>query len=134
MCFYKYPNLRKLSYKNIDFEQQWIESAEEPRDCLEELPLPLVEDRETSVLCVGPAPLASPRRKAATSLSLGTPTEPISDDRSWRTLEEMLLQVAQGAVPMIFKPTIDLYTSTSDAEPLVPQGGIYYLYLYIVSN
>ncbi|CAB3239968.1 unnamed protein product [Arctia plantaginis] len=102
--------------------QQWIESAEEPRERLEELPLPLVEDRETSVLCVGPAPLASPRRRAATSLSLGAPSESISDDRSWRTLEEMLLQVAQGAVPMIFKPTIDLYTSAADAEPLVPQG------------
>ncbi|XP_075972327.1 trafficking protein particle complex subunit 8 homolog l(3)76BDm [Anticarsia gemmatalis] len=101
--------------------QQWIDSSEEPKDRLEELPLPLVVARETSVLCVGPAPLASPRRRAATSLSLGAAAER-ADDHTWRTLEEMLLQVAHGAVPMIFKPTIDLYTDTADCEPLVPQG------------
>lgn len=104
--------------------QQWIESSEEPRERLEELPLPLIVERETSVLCVGPAPLASPRRKAATSLSLGSSTEQSLGDRAWRTLEEMLLQVAQGSVPMIFKPTIDLYTEATDSEPIVPQGGM----------
>ncbi|RVE41110.1 hypothetical protein evm_014240 [Chilo suppressalis] len=44
------------------------------------------------------------------------------DERYWHKLEEMLLQVAQGSVPMIFKPTVDLYTETSDTYPIVPQG------------
>ncbi|KAI5640553.1 trafficking protein particle complex subunit 8 [Phthorimaea operculella] len=34
----------------------------------------------------------------------------------------MLVQVAQGTVPMIFKPTIDLYTEKTDVNPVVPQG------------
>uniref|UniRef100_A0A2A4K057 Uncharacterized protein n=1 Tax=Heliothis virescens TaxID=7102 RepID=A0A2A4K057_HELVI len=67
----------------IFVDQQWVESNPEVASTLEELPLPLVEARQTSV---------------------------------------MLLQVAQGAVPMIFKPTVDLYTDATDAEPLVPQG------------
>ncbi|XP_026731514.1 trafficking protein particle complex subunit 8 [Trichoplusia ni] len=103
--------------------QQWIESSEEPRDQLEQLPLPLVVERDTSVVCVGPAPLAAPRRRAASSLALGGElATPQPAPAAWRLLEEMLLQVAQGAVPMIFKPTVDLYTDATDSEPLVPQG------------
>ncbi|XP_047034378.1 trafficking protein particle complex subunit 8 [Helicoverpa zea] len=101
--------------------QQWVESNPEVASVLEELPLPLVEARQTGVLCVGPAPLGSPRRRAASSLSLA-PDAPAAAAPAWRRLEEMLLQVAQGAVPMIFKPTVDLYTDATDAEPLVPQG------------
>lgn len=85
------------------------------------LPLPLVEQRATSVLCVGPAPLSSPGRHAATSLSLTDSSA--SDHKIWNRLEEMLLQVAQGSVPMIFKPTVDLYNDTTDCDPVVPQGG-----------
>lgn len=106
-------------------KQQWIESSEEPREQLEQLPLPLVLERDTSVVCVGPAPLAAPRRRAASSLALGGElAAPQPAPAAWRALEEMLLQVAQGAVPMIFKPTVDLYTDITDSEPLVPQGGL----------
>ncbi|CAH0695186.1 unnamed protein product [Spodoptera exigua] len=104
---------------------QWMESSTEPRERLESLPLPLALVRQTRVLCVGPAPLGSPRRRAATSLSLaaaGADHEELAAPSTWRTLEEMLLQVAQGSVPMIFKPTVDLYSDTTDCEPLVPQG------------
>ncbi|XP_037298483.1 trafficking protein particle complex subunit 8 isoform X2 [Manduca sexta] len=82
------------------------------------LPLPLVLQRATAVLCCGPAPLAAPGRRAASALSLRDP------DRStlWTGLEEMLLQVARGSVPMIFKPTVDLYTDLTDCHPIVPQG------------
>ncbi|KAJ8735551.1 hypothetical protein PYW07_007171 [Mythimna separata] len=99
--------------------QQWVESRTEPRSRLEELPLPLVAARETRVLSVGPAPLGAPRRAAASAQALGDAPAALP---AWRTLEEMLLQVANGAVPMIFKPTVDLYTDATDCEPLVPQG------------
>lgn len=104
--------------------QQWIENSEEFKDrqTLPVLPLPVVEQRATSVLCVGPTPLSSPGRQAATSLSLSDPPA-TEDNKIWNRLEEMLLQVAQGSVPMIFKPTVDLYNDTTDCNPVVPQGG-----------
>ncbi|XP_050555044.1 trafficking protein particle complex subunit 8 [Spodoptera frugiperda] len=104
--------------------QQWVESSAEPRQVLETLPLPLALVRETRVVCVGPAPLGAPGRRPATSLRLApaADSEGPAAPATWRTLEEMLLQVAQGSVPMIFKPTVDLYTDSTDCEPLVPQG------------
>lgn len=102
-----------------------MESSAEPRQVLETLPLPLALVRETRVVCVGPAPLGAPGRRPATSLRLAPAAdgEGPAAPATWRTLEEMLLQVAQGSVPMIFKPTVDLYTDSTDCEPLVPQGG-----------
>ncbi|XP_026758904.2 trafficking protein particle complex subunit 8 [Galleria mellonella] len=100
--------------------QQWIESCEEFRDAVPPLPLPLLERGATALLCVGPAPLSSPGRVPASSLALHRADS--AHNLHWYKLEEMLLQVAQGAVPMIFKPTVDLYTESTDANPIVPQG------------
>lgn len=102
--------------------QQWQESSEERRSRLEKLPLPVAEVSMTRVACAGPAPLSSPRRCGATSLCVQAPRRDPHEERVWRTLEEMLVQVARGAVPMIFKPTLDLYDDTTDCHPLVPQG------------
>ncbi|KAM3967553.1 trafficking protein particle complex subunit 8 homolog l(3)76BDm [Aphomia sociella] len=102
--------------------QQWVESSEEFRERVPTLPLPLLERSATALLCVGPAPLSSPGRVAATSLALHEPHQYEHHQLHWHKLEEMLLQAAQGAVPMIFKPTVDLYTDGTDSNPVVPQG------------
>ncbi|XP_049881251.1 trafficking protein particle complex subunit 8 [Pectinophora gossypiella] len=102
--------------------QQWIENAEEYKERLPLLPLPLLESEATTVLCVGPAPLSSPGRVPASSLNLNEDSESQAEPQYWNKMEEMLLQVAQGSVPMIFKPTIDLYTEKTDSNPVVPQG------------
>lgn len=105
------------------FFQQWVESCEVQRE-LSPLPLPLLEHGATAVLCAGPAPLSSPGRVPATSVTVGDAraANP-SDAKYWSKMEQMLLQVAKGSVPMIFKPTVNLYTAASDASPTVPQGG-----------
>ncbi|KAI8438487.1 hypothetical protein MSG28_010979, partial [Choristoneura fumiferana] len=106
---------------NFIHRQQWVESSEEFKEHLPVLPLPLLESEATAVLCVGPAPLSSPGREPASSLSFADAATR-HEERVWHKLEEMLLQVAQGSVPMIFKPTVDLYTSKTDRNPVVPQG------------
>ncbi|XP_023939464.1 trafficking protein particle complex subunit 8 [Bicyclus anynana] len=102
--------------------QQWVESSDEYKEQLPVLPVPLLSSEETAVLCVGPAPLSSPGRTPATSLSLPPQADTSADDPYWHKLEETLLQVAQGSVPMIFKPSIDLYTQKTDSQPIVPKG------------
>ncbi|KAL4712641.1 hypothetical protein ACJJTC_007938 [Scirpophaga incertulas] len=103
--------------------QQWLENCEEAKGKLPQLPLPLLQRAATAVLCVGPVPLSSPGRTHASSIAF-TDYKKISkeEDRYWHKLEEVLLQVAQGSVPMIFKSTIDLYTESADSNPLVSQG------------
>ncbi|XP_063616644.1 trafficking protein particle complex subunit 8 [Cydia splendana] len=101
--------------------QQWVDSEEEFKEHLPVLPVPLLESEATSVLCVGPAPLSSPGRVPATSLAVHhTPDR--QEQHTWHKLEEMLLQVVYGSVPMIFKPTVDLYTNKTDLNPFAPQG------------
>ncbi|CAH0724853.1 unnamed protein product, partial [Brenthis ino] len=102
--------------------QQWVESSEEFIERLPELPVPLLSVEDTAILCVGPAPISSPGRTPASSLSLPPSPDTSEDDPYWHKLEETLLQVAQGSVPMIFKPTTDLYTQKTDSNPIVPQG------------
>ncbi|KPJ16736.1 hypothetical protein RR48_10335 [Papilio machaon] len=97
--------------------QQWIESSEEFGGKLPVVPVPLVVRGETRVSCAGPAPLAAAGRVAAAA----PPATPHAA-RVWHRLEEMLIHAAQGAPPMIFKPTVDLYTEDTDANPIVPQG------------
>lgn len=107
-----------------------MENCDEFKDRLPTLPVPLVEQQATAVLCVGPLPLSSPRRIAASSLSLPTTSTEVIEDverRCWPALEQMLLQEAQGSVPMIFRPTVDLYVEGTDCDPIVPQGGNYYI-------
>ncbi|KAI8438479.1 hypothetical protein MSG28_010978, partial [Choristoneura fumiferana] len=112
---------RLASALRLTRDAQWVESSEEFKEHLPVLPLPLLESEATAVLCVGPAPLSSPGREPASSLSFADAATR-HEERVWHKLEEMLLQVAQGSVPMIFKPTVDLYTSKTDRNPVVPQG------------
>lgn len=111
-----------LIYLEVYWLQQWVETSEEFTERLPVLPVPLLCIEDTAVLCVGPAPLSSPGRTPATSLSL-PPPDTTEDDPYWHKMEEILLQIAQGSVPMIFKPTTDLYTRKTDANPIVSQGG-----------
>ncbi|CAH2050377.1 unnamed protein product, partial [Iphiclides podalirius] len=97
--------------------QQWIEGAEGWSGRLPLAPVPLVARGETRVRCAGPAPLAAAGRAPASAPN-ATPRAALV----WRRLEEMLLQAAHGAPPLIFKPTVDLYTEGTDANPIVPQG------------
>ncbi|XP_059050449.1 trafficking protein particle complex subunit 8 isoform X2 [Achroia grisella] len=100
--------------------QQWVESRSEGG--ARALPLPLVWRAATALVCAGAAPLAAAGRVPATSLRLHRAPDSPAASLHWYKLEEMLLQVAQGAVPMIFKPSVDLYTEATDANPIVPQG------------
>lgn len=109
-------------YLAVYWLQQWVQTSEEFIERLPELPVPLLSIEDTAVLCVGPAPLSSPGRTPATSLAL-PPSDTSEDDPYWHKMEEILLQIAQRSVPMIFKPTTDLYTRKTDANPIVPQGG-----------
>ncbi|CAG4964933.1 unnamed protein product [Colias eurytheme] len=104
--------------------QQWVDSSEEFKEHLPTLPVPLLVGEDIAVLCVGPAPLSSPCRSPATSVSFNNLSNETSqtDNAYWSKLEEALLQVAQGSIPMIFKPTFDLYTQKTDSNPIVPQG------------
>ncbi|XP_050666465.1 trafficking protein particle complex subunit 8 isoform X2 [Leptidea sinapis] len=100
--------------------QQLVENSDEYKEKLPTLPVPLLMSEQTAVLCVGPAPLSSPGRVPATSISfLG---DEQTDSCYWSKLEEAALQVAQGSVPMIFKPTYDLYSHKADSNPVVPRG------------
>lgn len=93
---------------------------------LKALPLPLVVGTNTSVLIAGTSPLAAPRRLPATSLAI---KDTYVDQKHWHKMEQMLLQVTQGNLPMIFKPTVNLYTKETDnsSNPTVPQGGRHFL-------
>ncbi|KAF5273376.1 hypothetical protein FQR65_LT04668 [Abscondita terminalis] len=72
--------------------------------------LPTLESEATKVL-VGPSPpLSIPGRVAALDISLQTSNNSTSMQK-WHKLEEMLVQEAQGSLPMIFKPMVVLYTN-----------------------
>ncbi|VVC87502.1 unnamed protein product [Leptidea sinapis] len=100
--------------------QQLVENSDEYKEKLPTLPVPLLMSEQTAVLCVGPAPLSSPGRVPATSISFHGDEQ--TDSCYWSKLEEAALQVAQGSVPMIFKPTYDLYSHKADSNPVVPRG------------
>ncbi|GBP45707.1 Trafficking protein particle complex subunit 8, partial [Eumeta japonica] len=105
--------------------KQWVENSEEFKKTLPPLALPLIESNATAVLCAGMAPLSSPGRIPATSITLREAETALPDtNKHWHKMEEMLVQIAQGGVPMIFKPTVNLHMSTTDntTSPIVPQG------------
>lgn len=45
------------------------------------------------------------------------------EHKYWHKMEQMCVQVARGALPMIFRPTANVFTAATDAAPSVPQGG-----------
>lgn len=74
------------------------------------LPLPHINGNEIKVL-LGPLTTSSKDHVAASSLSFDQPDD---DDNRWTKLEEILVTEAiKSTTPMIFKPTISLYTNKS---------------------
>lgn len=79
-----------------------------PEERTDILPLPVLKNDSIRIL-VGPTPpLSTPGKVPAAGVVLGKedlPTPP----QKWHKLEEMLVQEAQGFLPVVFKPAITLY-------------------------
>lgn len=73
------------------------------------LPLPLLDSDNIKVL-YGPLGKQTENNIPASNVTFST--EEI-DDAKWSKMEELLLTEAQGFPPMIFKPTVALYSRTS---------------------
>ncbi|XP_011502697.1 PREDICTED: trafficking protein particle complex subunit 8 [Ceratosolen solmsi marchali] len=74
------------------------------------LPLPLIEDNQIKVLL---GPLIKPGNNIELVSQILSFSQD-ADDVRWSKLEEILLSKAQGTPPMIFKPTVTIYTHTSN--------------------
>ncbi|XP_011314468.1 trafficking protein particle complex subunit 8 [Fopius arisanus] len=74
------------------------------------LPLPLINGNEIKVL-LGPLLSSSSSVTAASAVSFDHTHE---DDVKWSKLEEHLVSEGLGVVPMIFKPSIALYTDKTN--------------------
>lgn len=74
------------------------------------LPLPLLDSNNIKVLY---GPLGKPTENdiPASHVTFGVEE---TDDAKWSKMEEMLITEAQGSPPMIFKPTVALYSKTSN--------------------
>lgn len=85
--------------------------AEESKSStLPTLPLPLVEDNQIKVLL---GPVIKPGNNFELVSQILSFSQD-ADDVRWSKLEEILLSKARGTPPMIFKPTVTIYTNTSD--------------------
>ncbi|XP_066587305.1 trafficking protein particle complex subunit 8 [Prorops nasuta] len=74
------------------------------------LPLPLIDANNIKVL-FGPIAKGDDNNIPASHVSFNNEE---CDDAKWAKLEEILIAEAQGTAPMIFKPTIALYSKTSN--------------------
>ncbi|XP_012154048.1 trafficking protein particle complex subunit 8 homolog l(3)76BDm isoform X2 [Megachile rotundata] len=74
------------------------------------LPLPLINSYSIKVLY---GPLAESYNNNIPASHVSFDTEECDDVR-WSKMEEMLITEAQGSPPMIFKPTVALYSKTSN--------------------
>lgn len=72
------------------------------------LPIPLFNFSTLKVLLEPPPPLKTPGTVSAIGVNFSENSNQISEDK-WHKLEEMLVQEAQGSLPMIFKPMITLF-------------------------
>lgn len=73
------------------------------------LPLPLLDNNNIKVL-YGPLGKQTESNIPASHVTFTEET----DDTRWSKMEELLITEAQGSPPMIFKPTIALYSRTSN--------------------
>lgn len=91
-------------------------------DFIQSLPLPLL-DAETTKVLVGPTlPLRTPGKVPAMGVTLLTEDD-LATSQRWQKLEEMLVQEAQGSLPMIFKPLVTLFTQeNSNSNPTATLG------------
>lgn len=74
------------------------------------LPLPLIDSNDIKVF-YGPIAKSHENNIPASHVSFDTEE---CDDVKWSKMEEMLITEAQGSAPMIFKPTVALYSKTSN--------------------
>lgn len=74
------------------------------------LPLPLLDSNSIKVL-YGPLGEQTKSNIPASHVTFGVEE---TDDAKWSKMEELLITEAQGSPPMIFKPTIALYSRTSN--------------------
>ncbi|XP_053984906.1 trafficking protein particle complex subunit 8 [Hylaeus volcanicus] len=74
------------------------------------LPLPLIDSNSIKVLY---GPVAAPYENNIPASHVSFNVEECDEVR-WSKMEEMLITEAQGSPPMIFKPTISLYSKTSN--------------------
>lgn len=82
------------------------------------LPLPLLRNKSTKILLGLSTPLKSPGRVPALDVNVNAKNDK-SASQKWYKLEEMLVQEAQGSLPMIFKPLKTLFT-LNEANNIVP--------------
>ncbi|XP_033300815.1 trafficking protein particle complex subunit 8 isoform X2 [Bombus bifarius] len=74
------------------------------------LPLPLIDSNDIKVF-YGPIAKSHENNIPASHVSFDTEE---CDDVRWARMEEMLITEAQGSPPMIFRPTVALYSKTSN--------------------
>ncbi|XP_012215025.1 trafficking protein particle complex subunit 8 isoform X2 [Linepithema humile] len=74
------------------------------------LPLPLLNSDNIKVL-YGPLSKQTESNIPASHITFSTEE---TDDAKWFKMEELLITEAQGSLPMIFKPTVALYSRTSN--------------------
>lgn len=71
--------------------------------------MPLLRTKSTKILLGLTTPLKAPGRIPALDLDINTKDD-IAKLQRWNKLEEMLVQEAQGSLPMIFKPLKTVFT------------------------
>jgi len=74
------------------------------------LPLPLLDNNNIKVL-YGPMGKQTESNIPASHVTFNTEE---TDDARWSKMEELLITEVQGSSPMIFKPTVALYSKTSN--------------------
>ncbi|OAD58182.1 Trafficking protein particle complex subunit 8 [Eufriesea mexicana] len=74
------------------------------------LPLPLIDSNDIKVF-YGPIAKSYENNIPASHVSFDIDE---CDDAKWSKMEEMLITEAQGSAPMIFRPTVALYSKTSN--------------------
>ncbi|XP_017768287.1 PREDICTED: trafficking protein particle complex subunit 8 [Nicrophorus vespilloides] len=87
------------------------------------LPLPTVRN-ETIRILVGPGvPLRTPGKVPAIGINLKNQGD-LATRQKWNKLEEMLVQEAQGSLPMIFKPLVTLFNmdNINTVNPIAIMG------------
>ncbi|XP_012252846.2 trafficking protein particle complex subunit 8 isoform X2 [Athalia rosae] len=94
-----------LHTHNLLFQEEMKDS-----NVLPVLPLPLINSNEIKVLF---GPLSKPEQNSIPASHVSFNSDDTEDVR-WFKLEEILLLEASGSVPMIFKPTVALYSSRSN--------------------
>ncbi|KAK7864298.1 hypothetical protein R5R35_009554 [Gryllus longicercus] len=103
----------------VSIQQQQVSEEPLTDGSIPELPLPIVEQNSVRVL-VGPLPCSTSVTPVVGSNSPTVPASGVTfedddpDTAKWPKLEEMLITAAQKQLPMIFKPTIQMFSNYTD--------------------